>query len=59
MFPLVLADLSLHLDGLVGVKFVHVKHLSLLEPLLKLLPDRYDVSVLNNVFGELLEELIF
>jgi len=59
MFSLVLADLGLHLDRLVGVKFVHVKHLSLLEPLLKLFADGYDVSVLNNVFRELLEELIF
>ena len=59
MFPLVLADLGLQQDRLVGVKFVHVKNLSLLKPLLKLLADRDDVSVLNNVFGELLEELIF
>ncbi len=59
MFPLVLANLSLHHDRLVGVKFVHVKDLSLLEPLLKLFTDGYDVSVLNDVFRELLKELVF
>ena len=59
MFPLVLANLGLHQDRLVGVKFVHIKHLGLLEPLLKLFADWYDVTVLNDVFGELLEELVF
>ena len=59
MFPLVLADLGLHQDWLVGVKLVHIKHLGLLEPLLKLFTDRYDVTVFNDVFGELLEELVF
>ena len=59
MFHLVLADLCLHQNRLVGVKFVHVKHLSLLETLLKFFSDWYDVSILNNIFRELLEELVF